>query len=148
MAHTTHAAHVHEAVSASAHLADDVSPIVVLGARLDADCEAPGVLDSRIETAAPLAHAQPHRSVVVTGGYTQPACPSEAQKMEQMLRDRGVANTIIRDDRAGNTIENARYVSELGLGHTAVLVTSQDHMPRAQANFSEYGITTTGVPAF
>lgn len=124
------------------------APIIVLGARLNPDCVPPAVLNSRLDRAAAFLRLHPTNRVIVTGGKTQGGCPTEAQAMEILLRARLVLNPIIRDDWSGSTIENAANVAGMIPDKQAILITSQDHLPRATGNFASVGITTMGVAAF
>ncbi|MGO1949874.1 MAG: YdcF family protein [Mycobacteriaceae bacterium] len=124
-------------------LARDASaPIVVLGARLQEDCAPPGILDDRLNGAATLANIHRANPIVVTGGVTQPDCPSEGQAMETGLRARGVTNPVIVEDKAGSTVENAANTSEFidGNGGAAVIVTSDPHYIRALDNYRSEGV--------
>lgn len=68
--------------------------IVSLGARLNTDCTMPGVLKERLDKTAELAIAYPLNPVLVTGGKTQSACPSEATAMKAGLVARGGGCTV------------------------------------------------------
>lgn len=57
-------------------------------------------------------------------------------------------NPFIRDEWSGNTVQNAQAVAGLIPDKQVVLVTSQDHLPRAMGNFASVGIETKGVAAF
>ena len=123
-------------------------PIVVLGARLQPNCTPPKVLNERLDAAANFARLHPTNTIIVSGGATQAGCPTEAQAMEVGLRARLIPNPIVRDDHAFSTVENARNVAALAPGqHQMVLITSDYHLPRAQANFHDRGINTIGVGA-
>ncbi|MBF4553223.1 YdcF family protein [Corynebacterium suicordis] len=116
------------------------APIVILGARLNPDCSTPGVLQQRLDRAAAFSRIHPETPVYVTGGRTQPSCPiTEAAAMELGLRARLVPNAIYREDAAGSTVQNAAFVSRM-IGDRAVIVTSQDHLPRALRNFQDAGV--------
>lgn len=124
------------------------APIVVLGARLNPDCAPPSVLNSRLDRTAAFVRLHPANRVVVTGGETQGGCFTEAQSMEALLRARLVVNPILRDDWSGSTVQNATNVARMIPDRQAVLITSQDHLPRASGSFASVGIATKGVPAF
>lgn len=117
-------------------------PVVVLGARLDEDCTPPQVLDDRLDAAAELAEAHLLNPVVVTGGATQPDCPTEAQAMDAGLRARGVPNQVIEENKAGSTLENVTNTADTinERGGLAVVVTSTPHNVRALQNFRDAGI--------
>lgn len=112
-------------------------PIIVLGARLDENCQPYDVLKDRVATARVIALMHPQNPVIVTGGVTQPGCKSEAQAMKEMLVNSGVNNRIIMDEAADSTYGNAQNTAHYArlIGGTsqnaAVLVTSPNHMPRA-----------------
>lgn len=130
-------------LASHAVLANDPSvPIVVLGARLNEDCNPPQVLADRLDGAAELANIHRGNPIVVTGGATQPDCPSEAQAMETGLRMRGVTNQIVVEEKSGSTVENAANTSDYikGNGGVAVIVTSDPHYSRALTNFRDEDI--------
>lgn len=117
------------------------APVVVLGARLNSDCTAPGVLNERLDRTAAFSRLHPNTTIYVTGGKTQESCPAtEAAAMEMGLRVRLVSNPIVREDSAGNTVENANNVSRM-MGDRAVVVSNQDHLPRALKNFRDAGVS-------
>lgn len=123
-------------LAADAALLDPSVPIIVLGARLNPDCSAPAVLNSRVATARVLAAKHPLNPVVVTGGATQPGCQTEAEYMRDTLTRSGVKNRVVVDNTAMSTVGNAagtahRAGSVAGVGRAGVVVTSQAHMPRA-----------------
>lgn len=130
-------------VASHAVLANDRRvPIVVLGARLNEDCKTPKVLDDRLNGAAELARIHRGNPVVVTGGTTQPDCPSEAKAMEKGLRLRGVSNPIVVEEKSGSTLDNVANTSDYihSNGGVAVIVTSDPHYSRALSNYRDKGI--------
>lgn len=132
--------------SVEAHGIGPATPIVVLGARLEANCMPPAVLNARLNRAASFSRVHPHNPIIVTGGVTRQGCPSEALAMEVGLRARLLPNPITRDDRAGNTVENAANVARLRPHNKfMVLVTSGDHCARASKEFAKKGIATKCV---
>lgn len=129
-------------VAAHAALVDPHVPIIVLGARLNGDCRAPGVLDSRLQAALGLALSHPMNPVIVSGGATQAGCPTEAEYMKSWLSKRGVnPSRIVADNTAMSTVGNAantahRAGSLAGVTRAGVIVLSPNHLPRALGNFS------------
>ncbi|MFM7840364.1 MAG: YdcF family protein [Nitrospira sp.] len=73
--------------------------------------------------------------------------PREAVAMKRVALQAGVPDqAIVLDDRARNTVENARGVTRvLGQG-SVVLVTSASHMLRATALFRAQGLAVTPAP--
>lgn len=128
--------------AANAALLDPRVPIIVLGARLNPDCTAPAVLDSRTDTALGLALAHPLNRVVVTGGATQPGCQTEADYMKARLVARGVDPArIVTDTSAYSTVGNAAGTAHtagdaFGVTRAGVIVTSGAHAPRATNTFA------------
>ncbi|MDN6438102.1 YdcF family protein [Corynebacterium nuruki] len=133
---------VSKAASHAVLARDATVPVVVLGARLNDDCSAPQVLDDRLDAAADLARAHLLNPVIVTGGETQPDCPTEAQAMDAGLRARGVPNQVIEENKAGSTVENVANTADTinSRGGLAVVVTSTPHNVRALQNFRDAGI--------
>lgn len=123
-------------------LRDAQVPVVVLGARLNEDCSRPQVLEDRLDAAAELAGRHLLNDVIVTGGETQEDCPTEAASMQQGLRDRGVPNRVIEEDRSGSTLANVENTKAMitDRGGLAVVVTSAPHNIRALQNFRDAGI--------
>lgn len=68
--------------------------------------------------------------------------------MAQGLRERGVINPIEVEETSQTTVDNARLVASKTGAHQAVLVTSTEHMERAQQAFRDQGIVTIPVDAF
>ncbi|OLT53380.1 hypothetical protein BJF89_17635 [Corynebacterium sp. CNJ-954] len=124
------------------------APIVILGARLNPDCAPAGVLNSRLDRAAAFVRLHPANRVIVTGGATQGGCFTEAQTMDSLLRARLVVNPIIQEGASSSTVENARNVDRIIPDTPSVLISSQDHLPRAMKNFADVGIRTFPVAAF
>ena len=131
--------------TAHALASDGVTPVVILGARLDPWCTPPGVLNERMDRAASFLRVHPFNPVIVTGGQTIPGCVSEAAATEAGLRLRGVINPIYQENRSGSTVENARNVANIRPERRMVLVSSADHLPRAKSNFAAVGIDTAGA---
>ena len=135
---------------ATAHVwaTDPTVPIVVLGARLNKDCAAPGVLNERLNRTAQFIHLHPLNTIIVSGGATQRGCATEAAAMEQGLRARGVINPIVQEGNSDSTVQNAHNIANMRPEKKMVLISSADHVPRAQRNFREYGIETAGAAIF
>ena len=114
-------------------LMDPQTGIIVLGARLNEDCTPPAVLVDRVNKARELSWRHPLNPIIVTGGVTQPGCPSEAQVMKDML-DSTVANPVHMEDNAQSTVDNARYSSPK-VQRAGVIVSSPNHIPRALQTF-------------
>lgn len=130
-------------VAAQAVLLRDARvPVVVLGARLDEDCSRPRVLDDRLDAAAELARTHLLNPVIVSGGSTRTDCPSEAAAMERGLRDRGVVNQVLVEDRSDSTVANVENTKSMisDRGGLAVVVTSSPHNVRALQNFRDAGV--------
>lgn len=129
-------------LAANAVLLDPRVPIIVLGARLNPDCTAPAVLNSRTDTARALALAHPLNPVVVTGGVTQPGCQAEAEYMRDRLAAGGISpSRIVIDTSAYSTVGNAAGTAHTagdvaGVGRAGVIVTSGAHAPRAVDTFT------------
>ncbi|MCX4092704.1 YdcF family protein [Nocardia sp. alder85J] len=122
--------------------------IVVLGYGLLPDGSMRDELVDRLEAAWFQAMAAPWAPVVVTGGNPQNGV-AEAAAMAGWLIGRGIpADRVLVEDRAGSTVQNALFSSQLlrGAGaDNAVLVTSPNHIRRAVADFITAGIHITGA---
>ena len=128
-------------------LAGPGTGVVILGYGLLPDGSMRPELIDRLETGLVQAFAAPFSPVVVTGGNPQ-AGVTEAAAMSGWLRDRGIPDFRIHEEnRAGSTVGNALYSTELlrSLGAVdAVLVTSANHIRRATADFMVAGMPIIG----
>jgi uncharacterized SAM-binding protein YcdF (DUF218 family) len=122
--------------------------IVVLGYGLLPDGSMRDELVDRLEAAWLQALAAPWAPVVVTGGNPQNGVP-EAAAMAGWLIGRGIpADRVLVEDRAGSTVQNALFSTQLlhGAGaDNAVLVTSPNHIRRAVADFITAGVHVVGA---
>lgn len=130
-----------DAENVPASVRNNTRPLVLLGGRLGNDCTPPGVVKQRVADAAYHSKRSPKSTIYAAGGHTS-ACPmSEAQKMEQMLRDQGVEARISTENASTTTVENARNVAAmLPKGTRVRIVTSPDHMARAVKAFNNAGL--------
>lgn len=112
--------------------------IVVLGYGLTEDGELRDELVTRLAGAKDLAEAFPETPIIVSGGAPRKG-RSEADAMHEWLTDNGIdASRITKEDRSGNTKENARLSSQIVAergGRGITLMTSRDHMERALNEF-------------
>ncbi|WP_232236155.1 YdcF family protein [Nocardia sp. BMG51109] len=117
--------------------------IVVLGYGLQPDGQMQPELIDRLSAAHIQAVLTPAAPVVVTGGNPEGGV-TEAQVMADWLVGRGIPpDRVHLEDRAESTLENAEYSAAMmdSIGaHSAVLVTSSDHMYRARGDFADAGI--------
>lgn len=114
--------------------------IVVLGARLNNNGSMPGVLLPRLDAALQLARGFPAAGIITTGGMTnRRAGRTEAQAMKDWLVRHGIApHRIATEGRSRSTVENAKFVAPMlraGGASGVVVVTTNDHLRRAMANF-------------
>ncbi|MFD3594173.1 ElyC/SanA/YdcF family protein [Nocardia sp. NPDC058640] len=148
--------HVLHAVTAAASTLPNPLPalvgpqtgIVVLGYGLLPDGALRPELENRLTAAWLQAVAAPFSPVVVTGGNPQNGI-SEAEAMRRWLVARGLPGDRIHvEDRAGSTVQNAlfstRLLRDLGV-HSAVVVTSPNHIRRAVADFIVAGTHVVGA---
>ncbi|MFC4128716.1 YdcF family protein [Nocardia rhizosphaerae] len=122
--------------------------IVVLGYGLLPDGALRPELENRLTAAWLQAIAAPLSPVIVTGGNPRNGI-SEAEAMRRWLVGRGLPNERIHvEDRAGSTVQNALFSSRLlrDVGaHSAVVVTSPNHIRRAVADFLVAGTNVVGA---
>lgn len=89
--------------------------------------------------------------IIISAGSDPRGGEIEADAMAQLLEALGVPRAaLLIDARSRDTAQNARYSSDLmreGRLHTALLVTSALHMPRALATFRKHGVDVTPAPA-
>lgn len=112
--------------------------IVTLGARLNPDCTMPNILTERLDKTVQVALANMWAPVLVTGGFTQNGCGSEAAAMRTYLIEHGIeSQRITVDETAYTTVGNAQAADKI-VPTGGVIVTSPEHLSRALATFNQY----------
>lgn len=131
--------------------------IILLGGGLQG--RVPGYVDrpemtgaaDRLWFADELYRAQRAPWIIVSAGGNPRDGEIEADAMAELLQALGVPRTaLLLDARSRDTAQNARFSADLMREHrlhTALLVTSALHMPRALAAFRKRGIDVTPAPA-
>jgi len=113
----------------------DGTPIVVLGVQLSEDGSPVLEFQERLDHGAALLARANHGEIVVLGGVTRPASPSEADVGgDYLIRRHDVAaERIQRERRSHHTLENLRFYryGPANLERPVALVTSRYHMARA-----------------
>lgn len=127
---------------------DGHTPMVVFGARLEADCFPPEILNSRLNRAALFAAAHPGNPIYVTGGFSRAGCPSEARAMETGLRFRGVRNPIIVEEHSYSTWENATNVIRMSNAPRFIVVSNSWHEDRARDSITAQGRDAVALNLF
>ncbi len=135
----------------------DVDGIIILGGGFDRGIVAtrgvPGYHETigRLIESVKLIKGDPHIPVYFTGGgVVIPGAPAEAQLASEFFTAMGIApERIIYEDRAKDTLENARHLA----GHLKpnpqqkwVLVTSAIHMPRSVGLMRKVGFNVIPYP--
>ena len=133
--------------------------IIVLGGAIDEKLseklDRPVLIDSAAERlTAPLALKRkfPVARIVFTGGSAAStgSSYSEADGVRRFWGDLGfVSNSILFEERARNTYENAVYARDLAKpkpGERWLLVTSAMHMPRSVGIFRKVGFPVIAYP--
>ncbi|MFT6924773.1 MAG: uncharacterized SAM-binding protein YcdF (DUF218 family) [Psychromonas sp.] len=127
--------------------------ILVLGSGGIADPSLPvtgqlsAVALSRLMEALRLYHANPNAILVVSGGNFGDL-KSHALLLQELAISMNIPkDKIIRLDNTLDTDDEARQMSEIIKGQSAVLVTSATHMPRAMRLFHKYNRTPVAAPA-
>ncbi|MBC7006634.1 YdcF family protein, partial [Photobacterium sp. BZF1] len=124
--------------SNSAQQPDAKHAIVTLGYKLNVDGSIAPPLELRLEKTIEIATLNPDSIIIVTGGV-ETAGITEAEQMERWLLKRGInGRRIIKEDKAINTIENAKR--SLGILQAqeirkATLVSASIHVHRSQVLF-------------
>ncbi len=124
--------------------------IIVLGAPASNDCKPSVVLKGRIDKGIELFNKGYANMILFTGSSVFNSC-TEADVMADYAKQNGIPETsILREDRAENTYQNAfysvEYMKKLKLT-SAVIVTSEPHIKRSCAVFSKYDIKYTMIPS-
>lgn len=114
--------------------------IIVLGNRLDSDGNPTPALLARVAEGVHEYERGVAPRLVLTGGPTRPPYSDEAQVMERVAESEGVPESaIFLEPRAMDTIQNACYSARVLKAHgwhSAEIVTSSSHVPRAGIIFS------------
>lgn len=101
---------------------------------------------SRFVEALRLYHANPQATLVVSGGNFGDL-KSHALLMQELAMTMNIPkDKIIRLDNTLDTDDEAKKMSKIINGQSAVLVTSATHMPRAIALFHQYHSYPTPAP--
>ncbi|OZS41421.1 YdcF family protein [Photobacterium sanguinicancri] len=112
--------------------------IIILGYKLNADGTIPPMLLQRLDTALTVIKAYPEIPIFVTGGLAQ-AGMTEACAMQQWLIGHAVAaDRIILEDKATNTLDNARFTLAKLQQHNiqqAWLISASIHVHRSEIIF-------------
>lgn len=140
------------------HAHDDVEgqpgAMIVLGAQLKND--GPSLfLQRRLETALRYLDGHPNTLVVVSGGQGPDEPDTEANGMEQFLREKGFAGTILKEDRSHNTKENLKnsrqVLADAGydIQDGVILVSNDFHLARAKLLGSrfDYRVSLLAAPS-
>jgi uncharacterized SAM-binding protein YcdF (DUF218 family) len=127
--------------------------ILVLGSGGIADPSLPvtgqlsAVALSRFVEALRLYHANPRATLVVSGGNFGDL-KSHALLLQELAMTMNISkDNIIRLDNTLDTDDEAKQMSKIIQGQSAVLVTSATHMPRAMQLFHQYNTYPTPAPA-
>ncbi len=130
------------------HARDDLrgqsGAMVILGAQLKAD--GPSLfLQRRLEKALDYLADHPDTLVVVSGGQGPDEPDTEANGMEQFLREKGFAGTVLKEDRSHNTKENLKnskaVLAQAGydVQDGVILVSNDFHLARAKLLAGRFG---------
>jgi uncharacterized SAM-binding protein YcdF (DUF218 family) len=129
----------------------DGTPIVVLGVQLRANGHVGAEYRERLDHGAALLARTPWAEIVVLGGVTRPASPSEADMGKAYLvgRHAVAAERVKCETRSRHTLENLRfYRCGPANRQTAVaLVTSRFHIARASLLARGLGLTVLPSPS-
>lgn len=125
--------------------------IIILGAGTRPNGAPTAAYYRRIRHGVALYEAGLAPYVLCTGGYTARHPKSEARACADVVRDLGVPeHAILLEEISRSTEENAiearRMMDGLGL-HTAILVSDNFHLLRAEWIFRDYGIPVALSPA-
>lgn len=112
--------------------------IVTLGARLNPDCTMPNVLTERLNKTVQVALENMWAPILVTGGFTQKGCSSEAAAMRTYLIEHGIEGERITVDEAAYTTVGDAQAADKIVPTGGVIVTSPEHLSRALETFNQY----------
>jgi len=115
--------------------------IIVLGGGVLAD-KPSKTLQHRLDYAADLAKENPMAVIILSGGQQGSNPYSEAKVMEEYLKDQGVQNPILLEERSQNTYQNLLYSADL-LDNTetpCAVITSDFHVFRTAQLAKDQGL--------
>lgn len=119
--------------------------LLVLGAHFTS-ARPSTIMKERMEKAMQYLHAHPQAEAVLSGGQTSDEPCPEAQEMERILKEKGIApERLIKEEKSETTAENMQFSAALVKGKAAVC-TNEFHMYRALKLAREYGIEAAAVP--
>lgn len=125
--------------------------ILLLGYGLDENDQATEELRLRVKAAAKVYREGCSDIIVACGGTTEDHQISEAEVMQALLLDEGIArDAILLEDRSQITIENMRFAADtLGgaKGKRVLVVTSDYHVRRAVLTAMRAGFKAKGYAA-
>ena len=125
--------------------------ILLLGYGLDENDQATEELRLRVKAAAKAYREGCSDIIVACGGTTEDHQISEAEVMQALLLDEGIArDAILLEDRSQITIENMRFAADtLGgaRGKRVLVVTSDYHVRRAVLTAMRAGFKAKGYAA-
>jgi len=136
-----------------AELAGKVDYLLVLGCGIWPDGRPTLSLINRLDEAVAYYRANPHVTIIVSGGQGADEPMPEADAMAKYLIDAGIPeDAILRETRSTSTMENFRYSraligAEPGETVRLVFVTSDFHVLRARILAKRNGFEAYAIPA-
>ena len=129
---------------ARSHVRGEPGAMVILGAKLNDDGPS-RFLQRRLESALEYLEDHPDIIVVVSGGQGPDEPDSEANGMEEFLRQSGFEGIILKEDQSHNTKENLKNSKDIlaGAGYDVadgvILVSNDFHLARAKLLGNRFG---------
>ncbi len=133
-------------------LADRYDAIIVLGGGLTADCKLAASLQARMDKGIELYRKSYATRMILTGGLqlNSDGC-FEAEAMRAYALQQNVpAEVLIKESKALNTYQNAYHsatIMKMRSMKSALIVTSDFHLKRANLIFEQYNIDYQMVPS-
>ncbi|MBQ6716982.1 MAG: YdcF family protein [Clostridia bacterium] len=125
--------------------------IIVLGAKIHPDGSPSNTLKYRLDAAITAYRQNRAAVIIVTGGQGPDENEPEACAMKRYLIQKGIpANCIHEETQSKNTIENLKnacVIMSLSNLKTAVIATTDYHMPRARLIAKRLGVKTSAAPS-
>ena len=114
--------------------------IIVLGNKLQKDCEMDKTLTNRLDMAIKL--FDNYKYIIVSGGKVHDCKHTEAYKMKKYLENTIPSDKIITEARSKNTLENARMclsiIQNMGNVKNITVISSKFHIRRVRKIFNYY----------
>ncbi|MGL4849834.1 MAG: YdcF family protein [Clostridium sp.] len=123
---------------------------IILGGGLNGDKPGP-MLENRLNLGIEYLNLHKDTKVIVSGGQGSNEEVSEALAMRNYLMEHGInKDRILEDNKSKNTVQNIAFSKKIleeqgAINDTALIVTDDFHLYRAELIANELGVKNTGI---